>query len=88
MTTDEPCVAVLADHAEVIRAAEVRRCRPLRHDATLRDLADQVSASVVAALLRPIAAHLSSYDGVAPAERCVRRLFALPGSASGSRDNG
>ena len=77
ITAQHPGLAALAEHAELIRTAEVRRCRPLRHDARLLGIAEQVSASVIAALLQPVGIHVEAHHDPEQADACVRMLFAL-----------
>ena len=77
MSPDRPCLVALAEHAETIRAGEMRRSRKLREDARLLALSEQVSTSVVEAMLRPISAHVARHRDSDAAELCVRRLFGL-----------
>ena len=78
ISAETSCVVALAEQAEAIRREEVRRCRRLRHSTGALAAADQVSASVVAALLRPISVHLARCRDPTDAERCIRLLFDLP----------
>ena len=87
MSADRPCLVALAERAELIREHEICRTRWLRDDAQLQALAEQVSASVVSALLRPIGAYLALHEDGGEAEQLVRRIFGLPDAlAPDSRD--
>lgn len=87
MSPDRPCLVALAEHAELIRAGEIRRSRKLREDARLLALSEQVSTSVVAAMLRPIGAHVARHQDPDDAELCVRRLFGLTDALEVSSGN-
>ena len=84
---DRACLVALAERAELIREQEICRSRWLRDDAQLQALAEQVSASVVIALLRPIGAYLARHEDGGAAEQRVRWIFDLPDAiAPGSRN--
>lgn len=78
MTSESPCLVALAQRAELIRAEEIRRCRTLRDDAQFLALAQQVSTSVVAAVLRPIGDYLARHADQDDADQRVRHLFGVP----------
>lgn len=78
MTADSRCLVALAERAEAIRREEVRRCRPLRRDENALAVAEQISSSLIAALLRPISLHVAACRDREEAEHYIRRLFDLP----------
>ena len=77
MTALAPCLVALAERAEVVRREEIRRCRPLRRDERALAVAEEISRSLIAALLRPINLHVATCDDPME-ERYIRRLFDLP----------
>jgi glutamyl-tRNAGlu reductase-like protein len=78
MTEGSRCLVALAEHAEAIRREEVRRCRRLRRDENALAVAEQVSASLIAGLLRPISLHVATCHNRDEVERYIRQLFDLP----------
>lgn len=77
MTADRECLRALAERAESVRREEVRRCRRLRRDENALAVAEQISTSLVAALLRPINLYVTTRDDPED-ERYIRRMFNLP----------
>ena len=79
-----PELLTLARRAEVVRQAEIRRCRRLRDQPRAIALADEVTGRLVSALLDPIAAYIDASGRSPHVGRRLREAFGLDDDAEGT----
>jgi hypothetical protein len=72
-----PELCTLVRRADLLRRAEIRRCRRLREQPRAIALADEVTDRLVSALLAPIAAYLDAPGRTPDAGRRLGEAFGL-----------